>query len=41
VKANLEKPCHEAIRRRYKVRLDNSSVIIAEINPSEISGHGQ
>ncbi len=35
------KALHEAIRRRYKVRLDNSSVIIAEINPSETSGHGQ
>jgi Dolichyl-phosphate-mannose-protein mannosyltransferase len=35
------KALHEAIRRRYKVRVDRSFVLIAELNSSEISGHGQ
>ena len=35
------KALHEAIRRRYKVLVDCRSVIIAELNPSEIPGHGQ
>jgi hypothetical protein len=35
------KALHEAIRRRYKVRVDRADVIIAELNSSEISRHGQ
>jgi Dolichyl-phosphate-mannose-protein mannosyltransferase len=35
------KALHDAIRRRYKIRVDCASVIIAELNPFEISGHGQ
>jgi hypothetical protein len=35
------KALHEAIRQRYKVLVDCASVIIAELNPIEISGHGQ
>jgi len=32
---------HEAIRRRYKVRVDCASVLIAELISAEASGHGQ
>lgn len=35
------KALHEAIRRRYKVRVDCASVLIAELSPCEISRHGQ
>ena len=35
------KALHEAIRWRYKVRVDCASVLIAELSPSEISRHGQ
>ncbi|MGO9813134.1 MAG: ArnT family glycosyltransferase [Isosphaeraceae bacterium] len=35
------KALHEAIRRRYKVRVDCASVLIAELTPSGTSGHGQ
>jgi hypothetical protein len=35
------KALHESIRQRYKVRVDRASVLIAELNPAEIYGHGQ
>jgi hypothetical protein len=35
------KDLHEAIRRRYKVRVDHPSALIAELNPSETTSHGQ
>ncbi len=35
------KALHEAIRRRYKVRVDCASVLIAELTPTGTTGHGQ
>ncbi len=35
------KALHEAIRQRYKVKVDRAEVIIAELNSSENSRHGQ
>jgi 4-amino-4-deoxy-L-arabinose transferase-like glycosyltransferase len=34
------KALYEALRRRYKVRVDRAFVIIAELEPSEFFGHG-
>jgi len=35
------KALHQAIRERYKIHVDQNSVIIAELTPPEDPGHGQ